>query len=463
MKIKLSFVFLLLTIVGLSQSNEKRLFENGDRVCFVGNSITHGGGFHHNIMLYQMTRFPEEKITFYNCGIGGNQAHDILERMESDILVHNPTHAVIMLGMNDVHRNLYGINFTGDSDTLKMRREAIDNYKSSLDSIVRIFQSKDIKVLLQKPSIYDQTAIIPGLNYYGVNDALKECAAFNQQLAMKYNLSVIDYWSIMSKINKEIQKKDPTATIIGKDRVHPGETGQFIMAYQFLKEMEAPGYVSKIVVDKGKSSKQSLNCDVDMISNDSPDYVSFRVTEKALPFPIFEDQKDGINLVPFTEEFNNQLLKLKRLKSGQYQLKIDDIVIGNFSSKQLKNGINLAEFENTPQYCQSENVLKTLHELWKLEGFLRDIKFVEFTSYYKNYTGDKNDLNEFQKYFNEQISKSEYKTYMKYVLDNYMKNKPKQNDYKNDIVKLREEAYQQVQPVEHSFEITKISSENNKW
>ena len=49
----------------------------------------------------------EEKITFYNCGIGGNQAHDILERMESDILVHNPTHAVIMLGMNDVHRNLY--------------------------------------------------------------------------------------------------------------------------------------------------------------------------------------------------------------------------------------------------------------------------------------------------------------------------------------------------------------------
>ena len=37
-------------------------FKKGDRVCFVGNRITHGGRFHHNIYLYQVTRFPAQLV-----------------------------------------------------------------------------------------------------------------------------------------------------------------------------------------------------------------------------------------------------------------------------------------------------------------------------------------------------------------------------------------------------------------
>jgi len=293
MKLNLSIIFILLTFIGFSQPNNNSLFEEGSRICFVGNSITQGGEFHHNVMLYQMTRFPGQKVKFHNCGIGGNQAHDVLNRMESDILVHDPTHAVIMLGMNDVHRNLYGNYSTTNQDTIRQRREAINNYKSGLDSIVRIFLSKNIKVLLQTPSIYDQTAIIPAKNYFGVNNALKECAEFNRHLASKYNLPIIDYWSIMEIINKETQKEDPAATIIGEDRVHPGSTGHFIMAYQFLKTMNAPRYVTEIIVGKDKSSERCVNSNVEYFDNDKSRCLSFRVTEKALPFPVSENQEEG--------------------------------------------------------------------------------------------------------------------------------------------------------------------------
>ena len=45
-------------------------FEEGERVVFVGNSITHGGHYHSFIWLYYMTRFPDKPITIMNAGIG---------------------------------------------------------------------------------------------------------------------------------------------------------------------------------------------------------------------------------------------------------------------------------------------------------------------------------------------------------------------------------------------------------
>ena len=49
-------------------------FEEGERVVFVGNSITHGGHYHSFIWLYYMTRFPDKPITIMNAGIGGESA-----------------------------------------------------------------------------------------------------------------------------------------------------------------------------------------------------------------------------------------------------------------------------------------------------------------------------------------------------------------------------------------------------
>ncbi|WP_431214000.1 hypothetical protein ACQ86N_03700 [Puia sp. P3] len=49
-------------------------FQTGDRVVFVGNSITEAGYYESYIWLYYMLHYPGRRITVYNAGIGGDRA-----------------------------------------------------------------------------------------------------------------------------------------------------------------------------------------------------------------------------------------------------------------------------------------------------------------------------------------------------------------------------------------------------
>jgi hypothetical protein len=97
----------------------------------------------------------------------------------------------------------------------------------------------------QKPSIYDQTARLDRANNLGVNDALHACGQYLDTLATRHGLTVVDYGSILNRLNDRLQSRDPAATIVGTDRVHPGPTGHFVMTYQFLKStgVQPPGSV----------------------------------------------------------------------------------------------------------------------------------------------------------------------------------------------------------------------------
>lgn len=432
--------------------------ERDARVVYVGNSITHMGMFHNNILLYHVTRFPEKDIKMFNCGVSGDVTWGVLDRMEEDILIHKPTQAVIMLGMNDVGREWYGTVPTSDPDTLKQREKRLQDYKENMEKIVNIFLDKGIKVILERPSIYDQTAALSEKNHLGVNDALRTCAVYCDSLAQKYNLQKVDYFTVMNDINTKTQKKDPSFTLTGQDRIHPGETGHFVMFYEFLKSEKAPKYVSQIVINsKNKSANGSKNCEVKDISSDK-NGTNFSVKEKALPFPVKEDQKEGLSLVPFMKDFNVELLRVAGLNpETKYQLKIDDEQIGRFTSKQLDEGINLAGYSNTPQYKQSKKVLEVLQELWKAEGKLRGMKFIEYLPQYKKMKNT-NNPKVIEAFMNSAFVADGYTDpYYKSQLKKFLKNKPREEKYKEDCKNLIEKAYSVAQPEEHTFEITVLN------
>ncbi len=455
-KIIETIAFMFYLFAGLAQDKPEITFEQGSRICFVGNSITHAGGYHHNLLLFYMTRFPEIQLTFYNCGIGGDIAASVLKRMDGDILVNQPTHAVIMLGMNDLRRSLYKKKETVNADTLRMRQTAIDIYKKDFEKIITIFLSKNIKVILQKPTIYDQTAVLPSVNYFGVNDALKHCVDFIDSMAYKHNLPVVDYYSILNTINAEMQKKNPSATIIGSDRVHPATAGHLIMAYQFLKAAKAPQYVSRITVGKNtaKSSKKSFNCDIKELVF-SKNELTFQVKENALPFPVTENQRAGLELVPFDQEFNVEQLQVLKLKPGNYQLSIDGLVIGDFSDKQLNEGINLAGYVNTPQNSQATKLREKLNELWVIELKLRDLKFIEYNQEFIK-CPKKEDLSYLKTYLDSAFAKGEYSNYYRTQVSKYITDKPKQKEMEETAEVLKKEAFRMAQPGYHIFNFRKL-------
>jgi len=332
----ITFVLVVFAACSIKSDNNNEIYDNGPfgfhnraNVCFVGNSITHMGFFHNNIFLYHATRFPKKHMSFYNCGVSGDVTDGVLSRMNEDILIKNPTHAVIMLGMNDVGRNWYSSPNTTDIDTLKKREELLNTYTTNMEKIINIFLDYGVKVILERPTIYDQTAVLPVENNYGVNDALGIYAQYCDTLAEKYNLPTVDYYTIMNKINSEQQKADSSYTLTNKaDRIHAGETGHFVMSYEFLKSEKAPKFVSEIIINSTKNNAgESSNCEIkDIIKADNR--ITFSVRENALPFPVKAEQKEGANLVPFMDEFNVELLQVKGLDTNsKYQLKIDNVVI----------------------------------------------------------------------------------------------------------------------------------------
>jgi fructan beta-fructosidase len=231
------------------------------------------------------------------------------------------------------------------------------------------------------PSPYDDTGDLPTPNLPGCNAALTGLGKRVQAIAQEFQLPVVDFNSPLVSINAEKQKLDPHFTIIGPDRVHPKEPGHLIMAAQFLKAQQLTGAVSRIVIDAAARHSGGLeNC---VISNLTfqPEGVSFICSERSLPFPVTPEAKPALELIPFVQDFDQEVLSVSGLTPGNYQLKIDDQTVRTFTSAELAAGVNLALQTNTPQYQQSLLVLAALSEKWAAVDKLRTLAYVEFSAW----------------------------------------------------------------------------------
>ncbi len=344
-------------------------FQAGDTVCYVGDSITHGGTYHSIVTLFYTTRFPDREIKYYNTGISGDRASGIMSderyRLNVDILSHKPTVATIMLGMNDVGRNDYGVNKSG-AEIEKKRQASLDTYNENMAKLVAALRGVGSRIVFLTPSIYEEGANLSikdaAENMLGVNGALGKCAETEREWAKAPNSGYADFYQVMNAVDARERKTDPGFTIVGKDRVHPGPVGHFVMAYTLLKAQGLPREVATINVDaKKKKTGKLVNASVEKITA-SAGKVEFDVLEKALPVVVPEDARPALKMVPFMQELNQETLKVKGLKKGRYQLTIDGETVGEFDAAELKRGVNLAENANTPQYKQSEQVTKIMAE-----------------------------------------------------------------------------------------------------
>jgi len=254
-------VALLVSAVAAAQPAPAALFQDGDVVAFVGDSITHSGRYHRFILDYYLTRFPERKVKFVNCGIAGDSAAGAVARLAWDILPNQPTAASLMLGMNDVGRGYYGQE-NPDAGNLQARQGALDRHRQSMRQLAQTLAEHGVKrFVVCTPSPYDDTAQLPGANLFGVNAALATCGQYGRELAAQYQGLVVDLNGGMTALNREHQKTEPSFTIIGPDRVHPGDLGHLIMAYLYLQAQGAPALVSRVEIAAGQVLRAD-NCTV---------------------------------------------------------------------------------------------------------------------------------------------------------------------------------------------------------
>ena len=218
---------------------EMRKFQNGDRVCFVGDSITHNGMFVNQIIAYYRRHFPEEHIEFYNCGIAGGNLGNTIKIYDEDIALYAPTHIVLMIGVNDSRRDHLNDPADGKYDFLSA---AYEGYRKNLEIFYNMTREMGVKLTLCTPAPYDEYGRYDAPAFRGGYALIMGYAELVRAFARDNGLDLCDYHAEMTKVMQ-------TEVLYAPDRIHPTETGHFVMARTLLAaqglELSAPMKIDK--------------------------------------------------------------------------------------------------------------------------------------------------------------------------------------------------------------------------
>ena len=434
-------------------------FADGDRVAFLGNSITEAGYYGSNIWLYYMTRFPERKISVINVGIGGDVVGQMNDRFEQDVLPKKPNIVVLTFGMNDSgYSEFNGAN--ADEATKQRVAKSQENFVLLAGKLKA--QSK-IKPVMMSSSPYDETMENKNNYFKGKSKAMEQIIAFQQEAAKNNRWAYVDLFHPMTEINVREQKKKPDFTITGPDRIHPGRGGHLVMAALFLKSQGLAGKpVASVHIDIKNGLVEAENAKVN-INKKSEQGLNFIYFANALPFPIDsvngvwenpQTQADVLAVYPFIQEFNQETLKVENLEKGNYHLIIDGKKIRAFSADTLAKGINMALLSNTPQYQQAVSIMYLNDLRLELEKKIREYYWLHF-----NYFKAQNMLfDDSQQAFEKVAEKAKTDWFVKSKMGTYQTARfPEvRKMWEDNIRQLTERIYQVNKPKSHLVEIVQV-------
>jgi lysophospholipase L1-like esterase len=326
--------------------------KDGDTVVFYGDSITEQNYYNQWVELYTVTRFPTMRVHFYGAGVGGDRVSGggggtVDERLVRDVFSHHPTVATVMLGMNDG-------SYRAHDD--QVQATYTKGYEHLLESIHSHLPG--IRVTLLGPSPFDDVTRPPRFAG-GYNAVMAQFAGLDEGMAHKFGDSFVNLNAPVVKVLEKADALDPLeAKLLLPDRVHPETLVHWVMAEALLEGWNAPALVSSVSIDaRDGGATVAENAAIDKVERDT-EGLHWTETERALPLAFSRDNAGQALLLQLTDiqhQLNQELLRVTGLEYGQYRLKIDDAVIGAFSSAELGAGINLADFA-TPMRGQAQRV-----------------------------------------------------------------------------------------------------------
>ncbi len=368
------------------------LIHNGDRVVFLGDSITEQRLYTTYIEAYALTRHPDWSLAFRNVGWGGDTSwlrqrfhpdekklfaadaadqqamiEDAVGRgLARDVLPLKPTLVTIKFGMNDHSYQPF-------------REDIFRAYVRSQAELAKELASNSARVVFLTPQPIEEKRPDPDKD--ARNESLRRFSDGLKDLATKAGADFVDQFDPYMKIMLRERAANPTAMIGGGDAVHPGPIGHTIMAWAILKGMGASASVSSAEID-GSARKlvKAEGCQVTNLKF-ATDAITFDRLDQALPMPIDERAEPALKLAPILDDLDRYELRITGLPEGSYEIKIDGESAGKASAKDLAKGWNLANASG-PITKQSREVLKLVFD--KNNAFFhrwRDVQLYSFPAW----------------------------------------------------------------------------------
>ncbi len=323
-------------------------FKDGDTLVFLGDSITHQCLYTQYVEDYFFTRYPKLRLHFHNAGVGGDRAANALQRFDEDVAAWKPRYVTVLLGMNDGGYKGYD-------------QGIFDAYQRDMAAVLDRIAAIGATAIPMTPTMHDARAARlanhtqePRDTYY--NGVLALYGAWLREQAQVRGLGFVDMYSPLNNLTLEQRAKDPKWTMI-QDAVHPGPTGQVVMAAAVIADMAPRSRVSLISIDGdlGDHPQHVQGGTIGTVKKEGRT-LSFTFTAAALPWVLPPDASEGFKLVTAGHRFSNEKLIVRHLPPGRYELQIDRAPVGAYSSAQLAAGVELERNEKTPEYQQALNV-----------------------------------------------------------------------------------------------------------
>lgn len=326
--------------------------KDGDRVIFVGDSITHQCLYTRYIEDFYYTRYPKMRLHFRNAGVGGDRAADVLDRFDEDIAAFEPTVATVLLGMND--------GGCRDFDPATFAA-----YERDMNQLLDRLGALKCKIIVLSPTMFDHLAFeqraakdpaAKKLNPVNYNAVLAYYGKWCQEAARKRGLMFVDLFSALNEFTVQQRKTEPNYTFI-PDAVHPGPDGQLVMAYTLLQQTGELGGILGTGVRLAGGRWQALSDQVVRISGEAGKNVSYTLMPRALPWTEGAEAPVGYKITRAGHTGSQESHIVVGLQAGRYDLRINGQTVGNFDERNLAVHAEIQEDTDSPTYQQALQVL----------------------------------------------------------------------------------------------------------
>lgn len=208
------------------------LFEQGDKILFIGDSISDynrakpvGEGLFEALGTSYVTDVaaqftcmkPDMKLRFVNMGTGGNRVRDLKARWQTDVFDQKPDWVSVLIGINDVWRQF-------DSPLQVEEHVYPDEFESTYDELIRTTLPKVKGMLLITPYFMEPNKADP------MRARMDEYGAIVKKLAAKYHQPCLDLQEGWDKLFTHMHPCN-----IAWDRIHPNHVGCVYIANQILQ------------------------------------------------------------------------------------------------------------------------------------------------------------------------------------------------------------------------------------
>jgi lysophospholipase L1-like esterase len=221
----------LLIAVGLalvcSPSFSQEKLKKGDRIVFLGDSITQAGvgpkGYVTLVKNALAEKHKDLEIEVLGAGISGNKVPDLQRRVDKDVIAKKPTVVVIYIGINDV--------WHGEKDPARGTSKEV--FEAGLKEVIGKCTAAGARVVLCTPSVIGEKK--DGSN--NLDKQLDEYSEISRRVAKELKLTLCDLRKEFVAYLKEKNADNTERGLLTSDRVHLNDAGNEFVAKAMLKSL----------------------------------------------------------------------------------------------------------------------------------------------------------------------------------------------------------------------------------